>query len=463
MKRIIIILFLINNFNLCHGQIVLKKDVSDFSFFYIDHFNNIKDYRAVRNEKREIDGIISLNVDFPVIVTFTKMSTNYPVYLEPGDTCAVSLNKSTAEYVLTGNKSQGEFNFLISLEKKLGFTFPDLSITLSSKVDILEYIKMHQELYDKRINLLDLHRDSLQLSKAFYASMKKIMYYKYLRGALMPFYFIDKDYDYTGLPGEYIKYVSGFNDVMNDSLATDLNYRLFLINYNKFLCKQYLKSNAPYTFEALYTSAKNNFTGKGRDFLMFSLLKENVYKALPGFSNAVLEFKKTCLDPEFVHYIDSVWAKTLRAMPVSATETGVENELSEIFIWKSLIEKSKGNVIYLDFWASWCAPCIAEMPNSVALQNKVDKGKVRFVYISIDSKKDSWIKAMKKLPADVQQSEHYRLDADSELGRFFDLSSIPRYVIIGADGKVAAFNAGRPGSDDTLAAIKKLIELNKEK
>ena len=44
----------------------------------------------------------------------------------------------------------------------------------------------------------------------------------------------------------------------------------------------------------------------------------------------------------------------------------------------------RGKVIFINFWATWCPPCIAEMPNIQGLYDKVDRDKVAFVMLSLD-------------------------------------------------------------------------------
>jgi thiol-disulfide isomerase/thioredoxin len=60
---------------------------------------------------------------------------------------------------------------------------------------------------------------------------------------------------------------------------------------------------------------------------------------------------------------------------------------------KSLeVSSLKGKVIFLNFWATWCPPCIAEMPDINNLYNELDKENIEFLMISLD---DDFTKAMK--------------------------------------------------------------------
>ena len=57
----------------------------------------------------------------------------------------------------------------------------------------------------------------------------------------------------------------------------------------------------------------------------------------------------------------------------------------------------KGNYVFVDFWASWCGPCRAEMPNVVEAYNKYHSKGLEIVGVSFDQKKDAWTAMVKKL------------------------------------------------------------------
>ncbi|WP_162200409.1 TlpA family protein disulfide reductase [Kordia jejudonensis] len=121
----------------------------------------------------------------------------------------------------------------------------------------------------------------------------------------------------------------------------------------------------------------------------------------------------------------------------------------------SFINTNKGKVIYIDFWASWCAPCRAVMPDSKKLGDLYKNKDVVFVYISIDRNKESWKKAV--AAENLETSTANFLSTNYTSATFFkelSIKTIPRYLLFDKNGKLVHQDA--PGPDS--AEIKNLLD-----
>ena len=121
--------------------------------------------------------------------------------------------------------------------------------------------------------------------------------------------------------------------------------------------------------------------------------------------------------------------------------------------WKEIINRNKG-VIYIDFWASWCKPCLQEMPHSASLSNSIKDIDVTFLYISLDRNNDSWIRASNKLKFDSGQ--HFLFKSESGLRDLFALQAIPKYIIIDKKGNIYSPDAPRPSDPRLYNTLLKL-------
>ena len=120
-----------------------------------------------------------------------------------------------------------------------------------------------------------------------------------------------------------------------------------------------------------------------------------------------------------------------------------------------------GKVIYIDFWASWCAACREEMKNgSPKLHEKFKDNKdIVFLNISVDSNIDSWKKAVAQDKTKgihtISQTMGF---SDNPLNEIFYIPTIPRYMIIGRDGKMINNEAPWPSEDITVEKINEALK-----
>jgi thiol-disulfide isomerase/thioredoxin len=119
----------------------------------------------------------------------------------------------------------------------------------------------------------------------------------------------------------------------------------------------------------------------------------------------------------------------------------------------------KGKYVYIDVWATWCAPCRAEIPFLQKIEEKYHGKNIAFVSISIDKlkDKDKW-RAM----VDDKNLGGIQLFADndwnSQFVKDFSINGIPRFILIGPDGNVVNANADRPSSKELDNVLSELVK-----
>ena len=98
------------------------------------------------------------------------------------------------------------------------------------------------------------------------------------------------------------------------------------------------------------------------------------------------------------------------------------------------LNKYKGKVLVLDFWASWCGPCRQEVPNLKKYYEEFKGKGVEFLSVSIDAKKDAWTKALKEEAMPWKQG--WTPDSGKEAMNTYQFSGIPFIIIIDKDGNL---------------------------
>lgn len=116
---------------------------------------------------------------------------------------------------------------------------------------------------------------------------------------------------------------------------------------------------------------------------------------------------------------------------------------------KVKLSSFKGQYVLLDFWASWCGPCRQENPNVVEAYEKFKNKNFTVVGVSIDSKEDKWIDAIKK---DGLVWTNL-LDRTQEIARTYGINAIPKNFLIDPDGKIIAKNLRGSGLLDKLKEV----------
>lgn len=123
---------------------------------------------------------------------------------------------------------------------------------------------------------------------------------------------------------------------------------------------------------------------------------------------------------------------------------------------KTSLSDLRGKYLYIDVWATWCAPCKKEIPFLNALEKNYHDKNIEFVSISIDklSDRDKWFKMIND-----KQMGGVQLLADnawqSQFVKDYQINSIPRFILLDPEGIILTANAPRPSDDKR---IKKLLD-----
>jgi peroxiredoxin len=118
--------------------------------------------------------------------------------------------------------------------------------------------------------------------------------------------------------------------------------------------------------------------------------------------------------------------------------------------------KQKGKVVVLDFWATWCGPCIRSLPELIEAMAPFPADKVQFIGVNQGESKDQ----VSKFLTQRGWKMNVVLDSSQSVGRQFGVEGIPHTVILGPDGKVAWVKTGyaKENAAEAAETVKKLME-----
>jgi thiol-disulfide isomerase/thioredoxin len=255
----------------------------------------------------------------------------------------------------------------------------------------------------------------------------------------------------------------------NDYLQSSPYYNRFLANYIWHLYSLDLEARGMEGFERYdirmrkeASLVKKNLTGYARDkqysSIMFDILEKNEKDV---FEEMYADYKAQVAD-EHMKFIIETRAGTVEAkhrgevMPQGAKEVTVVDADGNTVPFRDILSVYAGKVVYIDIWASWCAPCIQEMPSSLMLQEHFAGKDVVFLYLSQDEEEERWRQAISK--HDIK-GEHILMNRELFLilSGEYNISQIPRYMVVDKRGNMVNSDATTPSSPRTVELIESLL------
>ncbi|TDL99337.1 MAG: hypothetical protein C4K58_05290 [Flavobacteriaceae bacterium] len=315
-----------------------------------------------------------------------------------------------------------------------------------------EYIKNPQyrnktlgDRYTKNLSFLNKYHKENQLSDDFYKKWKA--------------YFDNKHMElYSHLGNKIALFPQTYFDKILNAKDTALHKKMIYMKQYQFVCTNFLElvkykkySNKNISFNQTIELIKENFSDQDRDFLILGQIivgTNEDYKT--GFDLNEIEayipkYIAETKNEEYKKYLLGI-LKTQKNEAIATHLDVLNTENVEINI-KEIAKNAK--LTYIDIWASWCAPCIAEMKYSRKLKTEYDPNEIQFVYVSIDENSYKWSKANQQL-----QLNNSYLDHNGNIAKQFKIMKIPRYILLNQKGDTIDKNAPRPSDEKIKPYLK---------
>ena len=161
----------------------------------------------------------------------------------------------------------------------------------------------------------------------------------------------------------------------------------------------------------------------------------------------------------FIIFTLVVFLSVGQTLAIGKGDKAKEIELESLSGEKIKLSSLRGQVVLLDFWASWCKPCRNENPMLVSIYDKYKdvefkNGKGFAIYsVSLDNKKEAWEKAVAKdglkWPTNVSDLKGWKSSAAVDYG----VRSIPQSYLIDGEGTIIAVD---PRGDKLEKELKKI-------
>jgi len=441
------------------GQVENPADNVMEVFYYTDFITNntvSKEVELSENNAFEVQ----LDPGEAKHVNFRIPRRTVTLFLAPGAEINLVFDASNSDVLpmVTGEKAT-ESIFLLNYQQDVERAYGQMTLmNKSGEKDPGEFRAWAEDIYKEKREYLEDHELRDELDSAFVAGMRSNMRYEkynmlmdypamhaYVREADVP----------VALPDDYYAFLDQDN-LFDDAHAETRSYYNFLNRYlhhylNKYVDEEKLETEG---YERMrFDTAKSLFSGKTRDLMLTDVVV------------SALSFGDFKVAEELYHEYAGMaegWPVSIAAAEyevISALAPGKPAPgftLTDIDGQEVSLDDFRGKVVYLDFWASWCGPCMQQVPHAKQLKKRMkDQEDLVFLYISVDTDQSAWRRTVEN-----SEIEGVHLNVPGfghEVPESYNLKGVPTFYLIGRDGNIVDNRPPRPSHDNVdevlLAAL----------
>ncbi len=388
---------------------------------------------------------VQLPIRRPLDAIFVYKHYQLPIYIEPEETVEIRTEDQHFFQSLLLSGTYHNNQYLLDFNK----AFPDKKIINDRNNHILnksadEYKQYEDSLYKAKINFIDQYSFQQPLSKKFIRRQKAA--YRY--GASNYKYRLENTFSYLtnkkkSIPKDYYQFMLDLSVRENDLLSVP-EFLEYLDNYYTF---RYNEDKPEVNSElemarSEYSLAEVLFEDRVKYYFLTKKFGEIL-------DNHPFEISKNYISPymsevsntEFRSYIDK---KILKATNGSSDSQAFDFKLQdENGKWVKLSD-FKGKTVYLNFWASWCLPCLGEIANHNHIDRLYKDRDFVTIMVSTDEDLKAWKNIIPKYDKNIVQLNMPGMK--NEVGNRYNLKYIPKSFVINKDGIIIHSDVPTPSS-----------------
>ncbi len=408
------------------------------------------------------DLVYTIESQIPVyLMQANELQTPYILY--PGD--SIFINDDSDHTVLLTSKDSmrnSELRLLEQMTVRYGSLRPIFGITyLKKNIDLSTRDSMINKAYHDRMAFLSEQVAKNNFSTEYVTLVKQILHYSRINEKFVPFY---PKFDKAAIHAFYKDSMEVFmKDFSCDSCLGNTLYQTALLHFARSFVNEKNTTTPVLHFNKmgetdlfqLYNEVAERFTGRTQDFVKARAAYQILDKKKGQKTNNddwVKDIVKNINDEAYKQFLldefDNPEAKKVKHMGTGEDILIMQDQSTTTIA--EMLKSFSGKIVLLDFWATWCAPCIEEMPYSKKLGEQLGD-KFAVVFISLDEKQKSWENFSTDNLAGYP-SFWLKNSFHSPFVKHHQISTIPRYILIGKEGQILNADAPRP-SDAKLEEL----------
>jgi len=382
----------------------------------------------------------------------------------PGDSIEITEkdgDNGTKHYGFSGKNSEN-YSFFIDLQKIPAFRARELKI--NDTTELINFKHKAREHYSKTLTFHSEYTLSKNTSEEFNRITKYLLDVFYYDNLTYPIY--KRKLRKFDLPGKYFADLDT-SIFKQPELLCYRDYVLLMDQFNQYYFSYTWGSvgaSDTVKAKARISSLKENFPKEISAALLLKTYGDFVNNGSLSLTNIIVDLRSYLLavyntDTGRLNQIEELYHRFNilgRKLPARVLSLNLINVDGQNISFGEMLAQTK-KAVYVDFWASWCAPCKEEMPVSDSLYRKLGpERKIEFLYISLDTSEKKWRISMNSVNV---SGRHFLMPDNfkSSLVSYLKFNTIPRYLIIDQEGVLINYDAPRPSESSKLLEIFKTL------
>lgn len=468
MKKLLILIVIALSLASCKQSnvkitgLVHNPTSGEIEIFYYTDFIKHETESTIAGLNEENEFSLELPLDKNTFVFMKMDERQYSLYLKPGSRLYIEFdmeNPDEKPHISGDNVFESHFmvcyNNDILKEFNRGFIMNN-----AEELDAEEFTKLAEDIKNISLDYLQnyLNYDELDIEFINYHTHNiNYQYYNNLLNYPAMHQHFNRLEELPELPENYYD-ILDIEGIINDEAIATGEYRNFLVNYLNYnmRIKPFDRETMDNYFKYQYELAEEIFAGQSLEHMLASItvmaLSRTGFEDAEEIYNNYISIASPGANKEVVKKQYELVLNLLPGNPApDFTFAGLDGDLVSL-------SDFAGKVVYLDFWASWCGPCIREIPFAKELKERMkEQENLVFLYVSVDDKEEAWRNAIEN---HGMEGVHIHAGGwDNLATKAYNVSGIPTYYVIGRDGNIFDNRPPRPSNekiDDVLLEALKI-------
>ncbi len=423
------------------------------------------------------DGVyyLTLKSTHPFLGRLFFGNSEFPMFTIPNDTLEIDLNldlnhdhQNSIKY---SGKTEHINNYYLEKLRHFNYPYPDIGVIASnytsSSYSIYEGAEKIDSLFNEEKKFFSTYKNKSYLPDWFTEMERLNLYYYNLSLKIGAIPYRNSFYkEHTKTNDRYFNFLDSI-PINNPKAYLSSHYFYFLKSY--FFIQDMDKYDDNKTgFERAYPILKINLpkitgelSGETRKLFLAYLFSSYYYSV----NNTSQVLKLDTLFETVSNYVnDSTLINAVKKNSNSKIEPLGEKAflnkgekapdfyLSDINCKFHTLKDFEGELIYVSFWATYCSPCIKNIPAKNALIKEYENKPIVFVNISFDKESDTWLNSLEKYKisgVDLICKGNW----ENIIKTKYYIQGIPRYVLINKNGEIIDSDAPSPGDKSELTGL----------